>query len=127
MAERFKELKMSFFGIIKKIILWSYERGSWQYDLLCVLILAFIFLIPNRVFDERQQHLCDKRSSYERTYIGAAELATTRVYSNLHDLLTEVVSRKNNDKVSVKCFEVDTDPDGNIRGYRVWFDREQAP
>jgi hypothetical protein len=38
---------------LKKILFWSYERGSWQYDLMCVLILAFIFLSPNRFFQSR--------------------------------------------------------------------------
>ena len=35
---------------LKKILFWSYERGSWQYDVMCVLILAFIFLWPNNTF-----------------------------------------------------------------------------
>ena len=38
---------------LKKILFWSYERGSWQYDVMCVLILAFIFLSPNRIFQSR--------------------------------------------------------------------------
>lgn len=37
----------------KKILFWSYERGSWQYDVMCVLILAFIFFSPNRLFQSR--------------------------------------------------------------------------
>ncbi|HKQ07121.1 MAG TPA: hypothetical protein VJ464_18480 [Blastocatellia bacterium] len=35
------------FTTLKKTLFWSYERGSWQYDLMCVLILAFVFLAPN--------------------------------------------------------------------------------
>ncbi|HSQ19150.1 MAG TPA: hypothetical protein VLR92_02130 [Blastocatellia bacterium] len=38
---------------LKKILFWSYERGSWQYDVMCVLILAFIFLAPNSAFRSR--------------------------------------------------------------------------
>lgn len=38
---------------LKKILFWSYERGSWQYDVMCVLILAFIFLSPNHFFQSR--------------------------------------------------------------------------
>ena len=38
---------------LKKILFWSYERGSWQYDFMCVLILAFIFLSPNHIFESR--------------------------------------------------------------------------
>jgi hypothetical protein len=29
---------------------WSYERGSWQYDVIVVVILAFIFLTPHAWF-----------------------------------------------------------------------------
>jgi hypothetical protein len=39
------------FTTLKKLLFWCYERGTWQYDLLCVLILAFIFLAPNWVFN----------------------------------------------------------------------------
>lgn len=35
---------------LKKTLFWSYDRGSWQYDVMCVLILAFIFLAPNSLF-----------------------------------------------------------------------------
>jgi len=38
---------------LKKILFWSYERGSWQYDVMCVLILAFIFFSPNLIFQSR--------------------------------------------------------------------------
>lgn len=38
---------------LKKILFWSYERGSWQYDIMCVLILAFIFLSPQSIFQSR--------------------------------------------------------------------------
>lgn len=37
--------------VIKATILWSYERTSWQWDLLCVLILVFIFLTPKTWFE----------------------------------------------------------------------------
>jgi len=36
---------------LKKILFWSYDRGTWQYDVMCVLILAFIFLTPNGLFE----------------------------------------------------------------------------
>lgn len=40
------------FSFIKSVILWSYERGTWQYDTLVVFILAFIFFAPNRWFQQ---------------------------------------------------------------------------
>jgi len=33
---------------------WHYERGSWQYDIICAVILAFIFL-PRSWFNDRPQ------------------------------------------------------------------------
>lgn len=40
---------------IRKTINWSHERGSWQYDLLCLLIIVVIFLVPGRFFGDRDR------------------------------------------------------------------------
>ena len=40
-----------FFHTIKNILLWPYGRTTWQYDVLCVLILAFVFLTPKSWFE----------------------------------------------------------------------------
>ena len=34
----------------KKVAFWTYPRTSWQWDVLCVLILVFIFLTPKSWF-----------------------------------------------------------------------------
>ena len=38
---------------MKKLLLWSFERGSRPYDVMCIVILAFIFLTPTAVFNDR--------------------------------------------------------------------------
>src|SRR5206468_12083676 len=38
----------------KKIVFWNYSRTSWQWDVLCVLILGFIFLTPKSWFENRE-------------------------------------------------------------------------
>ncbi|MDQ3133094.1 MAG: hypothetical protein M3Q99_20380 [Acidobacteriota bacterium] len=40
---------------MKDIILWKYERASWQWDVLCLLILVFIFATPKTWFDKREK------------------------------------------------------------------------
>ena len=40
---------------IKNVLLWSYERGSWQYDLLCLLIVTAVFLVPSSFFGDRDR------------------------------------------------------------------------
>ncbi len=39
--------------IAVRSVFWSYERGSWQYDIICLVILAFIFLTPASWFHDR--------------------------------------------------------------------------
>jgi hypothetical protein len=45
----------------KKIAFWTYPRTSWQWDVLCVLILVFIFLTPKSWFEN---------SAYQRSHAG---------------------------------------------------------
>ena len=40
---------------MKNFIQWNYERGSWQYDVFCLLIIAFIFLTPKAWFDKKER------------------------------------------------------------------------
>ena len=42
---------------MKRFLLWSFDRGSIQYDVICALILAFIFLIPSSKFDDRPSYM----------------------------------------------------------------------
>jgi hypothetical protein len=45
----------------KKVVFWTYPRTSWQWDVLCVLILVFIFLTPKGWFEN---------SAFQRTHLG---------------------------------------------------------
>lgn len=38
---------------MKRFLLWDFPRASWQYDVVVVLILAFIFLIPRDFFRDQ--------------------------------------------------------------------------
>lgn len=40
---------------IKNVVLWNYGRTTWQYDVLCILILAFIFLTPPAWFQSGKE------------------------------------------------------------------------
>jgi len=37
---------------MKRHLLWTYDRGSFQWDILCLLILAFLFIIPRDTFHD---------------------------------------------------------------------------
>lgn len=42
-------------GSITKFIQWQHERGTWQYDIFCLLIIAFIFLTPKTWFEKKER------------------------------------------------------------------------
>ncbi len=35
---------------VHNVFVWSYGRGTLQYDVICILILAFVFLVPPGCF-----------------------------------------------------------------------------
>ena len=35
------------------VVLWSYDRGTFPYDVMCAAILLFVFLTPGRVFRDQ--------------------------------------------------------------------------
>lgn len=38
---------------LKRFILWDYPRGGWQYDVMVIGILSFIFLTPKDLFHDQ--------------------------------------------------------------------------
>jgi len=40
-------------GLLWRSVFWSFKRGSWQYDLIVIAILAFIFLTPREFLGDR--------------------------------------------------------------------------
>ncbi len=38
---------------IRDILIWNHERGTLPYDILCGLILAFVFFVPRSCFAPR--------------------------------------------------------------------------
>jgi hypothetical protein len=42
-------------NFLRRILLWDYSRGTWQYDVLCLLIIVFIFSTPKSWFEKREK------------------------------------------------------------------------
>ena len=42
---------------MRRLIFWEVSRGSWQYDIIVGLILAFIFLTPRDLFKDQPRPL----------------------------------------------------------------------
>jgi hypothetical protein len=68
---------------VLRILFWVYERGSWQYDVLCALILAFIFLTPKTVFDGSAFSHNQRSPEIEEKTSGLAAVLKNNEYHRL--------------------------------------------
>src|SRR5215510_4505713 len=104
---------MKFIGsILKKTFLWGYERGSWQYDILCGLILAFIFFGPNYLF-----HSADGANSAP-VFIKKEEVGNL-TSENVEQAISDHISTKFNRKVKATQIEPMFNEAGSLTGYLV--------
>ena len=67
----------------KKIAFWTYPRTSWQWDVLCVLILVFIFLTPKSWF---------ANTAFQRSHAQTTVVVSTDVVGSQLDK-TEIERR----------------------------------
>jgi hypothetical protein len=50
---------------LHNIFVWTFERGTLQYDIICALILAFIFFVPRGCFISKKT--AELAPSYQNT------------------------------------------------------------
>ena len=85
--------------VVTRSIFWAYERGSWQYDVIVLAILLFIFLSPRAWFNDRPT----QQLSEVRHLQGIIELS--RVNKEVHYLmdarLVESLDQKPEDAIPI--------------------------
>ena len=119
---------------LSRSIFWPYQRGSWQYDIICALILAFIFLTPAAWFHDRPTlGLTTLRHSQGVIEVGHAKdgwhyLVDARVVASMmplkpEDAIREILEKRLHKPVSVKSVDVLRDHNNVILGYTVVLSR----
>ena len=61
-------------GTLRNVFTWTYSRGTIPYDIICALIILFIFLIPRSCF-VRKPSAPDDHSRVHQESAGAAQAA----------------------------------------------------
>lgn len=100
---------------LKKILFWSYDRGTWQYDIMCVLILAFVFFAPNGSFRNREA-AAGSLAPGQSVFIPNDDLGTPGS-ANIAREIAKHLSDKYGYEVPVSSIEPMRDSTGKIRGY----------
>lgn len=117
-------------GGLERSIFWSYARGTWQYDLIVLAILAVIFLTPKAWFQDRPTlQLTDLRhnqgfvevsqSKDGRNYLVDARLVDSLAPQKPEEAIREILQRRLQKPFTVKSIAVVRDNNNVILGYTV--------
>jgi len=120
---------------IRRTVFWAYERGTWQYDLLVLAILAFIFLSPRGWFNDRPTlELTDLRHQQGFVEMGHgkqgwrylidARLVESFAATKPEDAIQIILSRQLHQPFSVISIVPITDKNKVVLGYTVLVNKQ---
>ncbi len=109
---------------LRNTLLWSHRRGSWQYDVICALIVAFIMLTPRTLFNDRPSATVVREiAAVEedmRLFWVEPESLRGHPPELVRDQLRDLVRDKSGEQdLQVIGTETARDEAGNIRAYFV--------
>ena len=107
-----------FFTTLKKIFFWNYPRNTWQWDLLCVVILIFIFLTPKSWFSSGERALRTVHPSpVAKTLVLSPEVVGSEEdKSRIEQQVKALTGRTDVEVLAVRKV---LDPSGKIRSFEV--------
>jgi len=106
---------------LQKLFFWSYGRSTWQYDVLCVLILAFIFLTPRNWFEnsERGHREAHQNGSTTATRLLLVWPENSPANPGTEDVIRRVQSVTNRADVRVRGMRPVAGAGGKVVAYEV--------
>jgi hypothetical protein len=130
----FRRTDMAGLGqILSRTFFWSYERGTWQYDLAVILIVVFVLLTPRGWFRDQPQvglpanasqvELLSKDGETEVYRVDAHVLApperTPALQNDLHNAMQKARPDLHDGRFSIGTIEPERDEKGNVTAYEV--------
>lgn len=115
---------------VRGFILWSYERGTIQYDVMVTLILLFVFLAPRYIsFNDRPVERIPRSAVivYPDGNGGLIYQVDGKAVkggndAELHAQLLKVIEPISGE-ISIVRYEAITDRKGRVTTYKVWAGR----
>ena len=112
---------------VRGFLLWQYERGSWQYDVMVALIVVFVLFAPSRYFHD--QPVYGVRLSGDLVRLGADSdgvhyRVSAKLLASYHDdpqrASEEVLAANLGHPAMITRIQPVRDPDGTVAWYDVW-------
>jgi hypothetical protein len=119
--------------ILSRIFFWSFERGSWQYDLAVIAILIFVFFMPRRWLHDQpetsQPQQAQRIELLSSTGLESAYRVDARVLTppdqmpqlqnELHRALQRALPDLQNGRFEILKVEAQRDEHGAVIAYQV--------
>jgi hypothetical protein len=107
---------------------WTYERGTWQYDVMVILILAFIFVTPRQWFHDKPlpapTHPTDVvlllNGKAQKIYRLRAALIDAKTDGSLEQGVRRVLRSFTGKSLEITQIEPTMDSSGQVVSYAVW-------
>jgi hypothetical protein len=130
----FRRIDMpSLWQVLSRTFFWSYERGTWQYDLAVVFILVFVLATPRSWFQDQPQvglptapgqvKLVKDDGSQQIYRVDARGLAppeqTPALENDLHNALQKSRPDLRYGRFKIAKIEPERDAQGTVIAYQV--------
>ena len=124
--------------IFSRMFLWTYERGSWQYDVAVILIVAFVLLTPVEWFRDQPAvgdpaaashiHLLADAGGEQTYRVDARVLApperTPQLQNQLHGALQKTLPGLHGGRFEISKIDAVRDGQGTVIAYEVTIRRK---
>jgi len=112
---------------LKRFILWDYQRGSWQYDVMVGIILLFIFATPRDWFRDQPKipnasniALLPSENGSSVFFVDTQFLAGITENQRVAKLTQVLQTRMSNRRLKVIRVEPILDSEGDLQGYMAF-------
>lgn len=110
---------------LKKFILWDYQRGVWQYDVMCVIVAGFIFFTPRQWFRDQPRipqasQITSLPSHGESVFWIDSELFSSFPDNQRLEQLGRVLTTRTGKKQTITRIEPVLDSEQEIKGYMAF-------
>jgi hypothetical protein len=104
---------------LKRLILWDYQRGDWQYDVMCGVILMFLFLSPRAWFRD-QPRIPHASQISEGVFWMEPDLVESVPEKERLEKLGKVLSNREGRKLTLSRIEPIVDSEKEVKGYMAF-------
>jgi len=104
--------------ILRQFFFWNYARNTWQWDLLCVVILIFIFGTPKSWFENSElgSRAVHQSQAATTVLVGPELIVNAEDKGQVEQVVRQLTGRQDVQVVNVRRVAGN---DGKTRGYEV--------